>query len=595
MTLTYQPTQSSVEATLLSSLSIDTPWALIEHFNNLIRESGSEDEHKAATYIASQLGSFGIPHRVYEPDLFLSVPISGALHSGDEAFEARPLSFSISTPPEGIKAELVYLLSQTSEDSTALGGDVTFSHPDGGEIDVKDKFVMVEGYGFEGAFRDFEQMGAKGVIYINPGQDIHSGICTTIWGAPDLDNVHRQPKIVLVAVNNPTGERLKEQIASGKTEIKLITSLREGWFPCPVIVAEIKGQVEPDRFMLVHGHYDSWYEGIGDNAVGDATLLELARIFHLNRESLARSIRVAWWPGHSTGRYAGSTWFVDRFGLDLASNSIAQMDIDSPGCRDATEFYGISWMKEAEDFCTQVIKDTTGKPAFGRRPLQAGDYSFNNIGLTGFYLLLSSMPEELLREKGYYPVGGCGGNIGWHTIHDTFELADKDNLMRDLRVYTATIQRVVNNTFYPFDFRNLASEFSETLTTYADAAGDDADFTPCFHALDQLTTDLDTLYQKLDSLNNHSITDIEVQAVNDVLLKLARILIPINYTRQGKFRTEPAVAIPPLPDVAPALNMNAVSGHERHVLRTHLQRGINRVAWAFIEASQLTQGVTNKP
>ncbi|MFN8540799.1 MAG: M28 family peptidase [Thermomicrobiales bacterium] len=29
--------------------------------------------------------------------------------------------------------------------------------------------------------------------------------------------------------------------------------------------------------LLVHGHLDSWGEGIGDNAVGDATLLELAR------------------------------------------------------------------------------------------------------------------------------------------------------------------------------------------------------------------------------------------------------------------------------------------------------------------------------
>ena len=36
---------------------------------------------------------------------------------------------------------------------------------------------------------------------------------------------------------------------------------------------------------------------------------------------------------------------------------------------------------------------------------------------------------------GYYPVGGCGANIAWHTENDTLEIADKDNLMRDLRVY----------------------------------------------------------------------------------------------------------------------------------------------------------------
>ncbi len=57
--------------------------------------------------------------------------------------------------------------------------------------------------------------------------------------------------------------------------------------------------------MLVHGHLDSWGEGIGDNATGDATLLELARALHENRQNLARSVRIAWWSGHSHGRYAG--------------------------------------------------------------------------------------------------------------------------------------------------------------------------------------------------------------------------------------------------------------------------------------------------
>src|SRR5262249_49640404 len=155
-------------------------------------------------------------------------------------------------------------------------------------------------------------------------------------------------------------------------------------------------------------------------------------------------------------------------------------------CRWATEYYDISWMKEAEDFCVQVIKDATGKKASGRRPQQAGDYSFNNIGVTGFFMLLSSMPEELIKEKGFYPVGGCGGNIGWHTIHDSFELADRDNLMRDLRVYTVAIQRVVNNLIHPFDFRKLAEEFQATLTGYADQAGKEVDFTPCFKALARL-------------------------------------------------------------------------------------------------------------
>ena len=40
------------------------------------------------------------------------------------------------------------------------------------------------------------------------------------------------------------------------------------------------------------------------------------------------------------------------------------------------------------------------------------------------------MPTALREEKGYYAVGGCGGNIAWHTENDTLEIADKDNLLR---------------------------------------------------------------------------------------------------------------------------------------------------------------------
>ncbi|PYT13023.1 MAG: peptidase M28, partial [Acidobacteria bacterium] len=143
-------------------------------------------------------------------------------------------------------------------------------------------------------------------------------------------------------------------------------------------------------------------------ATGDAALLELARVFTRNRGKLRRSLRVCWWPGHSHGRYAGSTWFADEFAMDLRRNCIAQLNIDSPGCRDATEYMeDVMWMQEADGFCKGVIRSVTGKYSRGKRPLRAGDYSFNQIGLTGFFMLLSNIPPAVRKQKGYnYIVGG---------------------------------------------------------------------------------------------------------------------------------------------------------------------------------------------
>ena len=53
----YAPARRDVEEALLGALSPEAPWSLIEHFanENLIRESGSEDERTAAQYISNQL------------------------------------------------------------------------------------------------------------------------------------------------------------------------------------------------------------------------------------------------------------------------------------------------------------------------------------------------------------------------------------------------------------------------------------------------------------------------------------------------------------------------------------------------------------
>ncbi len=580
----YQPTKASFEETLLQELSIAAPWALIERFTTLVRESGSEDERIAAQYISDRLSEFGVPHQVYTPELFLSVPISASLEVGGQTLRAKAPSCSASTGPEGVSGEVVYL---TRKASTGVGDFFDFSADEA--LDLHGKIVLVDGMSVPKAVWELKQRGAIGQIYINPGVDIHWGTCTTIWGAPDLDSDPRQPNTPVVNINRPDGDALIKQVQAGKVEATIRTEMKEGWFPCPVVVAEIEGQVEPERFLLVHGHLDSWDVGIGDNAVGDATLLELARVFHKHRDQLARSLKIAWWTGHSTGRYGASTWYADTFGLELARNCIAQVDIDSPGCRWATEYYDISWMTEAEDFCIQAIRDVTGKEAAGERPHQAGDYSFNNIGLSSFFMLLSTMPEKLREEKGYYPVGGCGANIAWHTENDTLEIADRDNLMRDLRVYVATIQRVLNNPIHPFDFRKLGAEFRETLDRYAAGADNSVDFSMAYQALDTLQGALANLYERIPSLQGKPINDPAVRAVNEAILKLGRILIPINYTRHGRFRNEPATPVPPLPDIAPAQELAEAEGHRKHVIQTHVRRGLNRVTWAFEQGAEVAQ------
>ncbi len=585
----YETKNAGLEDALLESLSPDEPWSLVERFTTLVRESSSEDERTAFNYVSERLSALGVPHEMHMPEQFLSVPIKASLEAGGTTYRAKTPGFSISTPAGGASGEAVII------EGFAAGRSVDFfDFSPTTEVDVEGKIVVVDGFGGPPPVWYFQNKGAKGAIFINPGVDIHWGICTTIWGAPDLDNYHRQPTIPVLSINRPDGDALLAQLEAGLTEVTLHTELKEGWFECPCLVAEIKGSVEPERFVLAHGHMDSWDIGIGDNAVGDATLLELARIFHNRRDSMARSLRVAWWSGHSTGRYGASTWYADAFGLDLARNCVAQMNIDSPGCRWATEYRGVTVMAEVEDFAAKSVLDSTGKGFTGERPHQAGDYSFNNIGISSLFMLLSSMPQAKIDELGFYGVGGCGANIAWHTENDRLEIADKDNLMRDLRVYATSLQRLLNNPLHPYDFRALTAEFKDTLDRYSAAAGDEADFGPAYAALADLDSALSDLHDRAADLAEGQVGDAGARAYNDALLALARELVPINFTRQGRFRNEPAVRVPELPDLAPALDIAAADGHMRRVTRTHLLRGVNRVAWSFETSANIVRAALEK-
>src|SRR5262245_60804352 len=107
----YQATQTALESKLLDELSPAVPWALIEQFTKLVRESGSEAEREGAQAIADKLKELGIPHQVYNPDLFLSVPVKSSVLVNGKTIRAKSPAFSTTTGPQGLTGNLVAIPS----------------------------------------------------------------------------------------------------------------------------------------------------------------------------------------------------------------------------------------------------------------------------------------------------------------------------------------------------------------------------------------------------------------------------------------------------------------------------------------------------
>ncbi len=564
---------------LINDVSLDVPWALVETFATLPRWK-PEDVNASADLIVAALEKSGVPVTVHEAEIYLSVPFDARVKAEGRTIRAKPPAYAVDCR-DGVTAPLIHVPASYSRSIGTLfakNQDPELSSEDR----IRGKIVISEGFAFPQKIREFEEKGAVGVIAMNPGVDIHWGICTSIWGTPDLDDLPRKPGIPVVAVNNPDGKALID-LASRGASVTIETEMQEGWFKQKLPVVEIKGTVEPDKFVLLHGHYDSWDVGVGDNATGDATMLEIARVLWKHRDSLRRSVRIAWWPGHSTGRYAGSTWYADRFAIDLDENCVAQVNCDSPGCRWATEFQDVSWMSETERYVQGIIKNVCGLESHGERPHRAGDYSFNNIGISSFFMLSSTMPDDLRAAKGYYAVGGCGGNIAWHTENDTLEIADKEILLRDIKVYLASILGVANAEVLPFDWRATVEEFTSTLANYATQAGGAFDFSEAQSALDAFKQTLEGFYAKASS------GGIEPSKANAVIMGLARILVPINFTVAPRFRHDPATPVQPLPTLAVANDIAAMGPSVQGFARVQLTRGANRFIAALREAERLVR------
>jgi N-acetylated-alpha-linked acidic dipeptidase len=220
------------------------------------------------------------------------------------------------------------------------------------------------------------------------------------------------------------------------------------------------------------------------------------------------------------------------------------------------------------------------------RPLRAGDYSFNQIGPTGLYMLLSNVPVEERNRRGYYAVGGCGGNIAWHTPDDLMPVADLEILRRDLAVYLTTIVRILNAPLHPFDYAATAEEIRGAIAEHQAAAGPDADFAPLLEELESLAGELRAWRAEAESRVGEATKDThERKRLNETLRQIARLLVPLNYARGERFDHDPALKFGPVPRLEAAATLASAPATYKPFIKVGLVREVNKVR-AIVRAAR---------
>ena len=492
-------------------------------------------------------------------------------------------AFSRSTPEEGIEAELVYVPVSPSSLFTGLG-DLVEEYRRAG---VEGKATLMFGVASPAVVWAAQEAGAVAQVHICGGEALHEMIVTTVWGTPTPESAERIPEITAVSVRRSDGERLVEMAKEGPVEIRLRARSDTRWRKITFTVAEIEGRGRPEKFMLVHGHMDSWYLGTTDNCTGNAALLELARVLHENRGDLRRSVRIAWWSGHSTGRYSASTWYADNLFHDLDRNCFLSMNIDSPGVMGATELGGGGLMG-AMDFVNQAARDATGVDEIEKQAyyMRAGDQSFYGIGVPS--VAVRAYIPEGSPHRGQW-IGGSGGAWWWHSPHDTLDKGDRDHLLRDMRMEALITYRSVNALVLPFDFADVADMYGETVAEIGERASGAFDLSPTLERIGELKSRSERMNEAIAGLD-----DSRAPEVNDILSRVSKILTSTYYTHAGPFDQDPAYGIPRLPALQDAARLAGLDpeGDEAGFLRTRLTREANRVNRALDAAAELISRAT---
>ncbi len=573
--------------TILEELSIERVYEHIVRLTEIApqRLSGTEEEKNIAHYIKECFDSYGIDMTIRELDAYVSFPGESELIELEperKIIQSQTLAQVKSTPPEGIEGDLVYV---------GFGGTEAYEG-----LDVQGKITLAElSYSppRPEKVRLTTEHGAIAQIQMNWGLQEHDslpmGTVKAVWGNPTPGTFSKMPQIPVVGIKRKDGEWLVEKMKSHKVRVRLKAHAENRWGKILKPIARIQGQEEPEKFVIVGGHYDAWGGGITCNATGNASILELARVFSKHREFLKRSLLFAFWPGHETGIMEGSSWFVDAFWDELHENGILYLNIDSPGLKDAVKFIATT-SPEAYRFHAEMVKEVLNYDTVEKRRLaRTGDQSFFGIGIPSIYGRHHHSEADI--EKWH------GATLGWwyHSQKDTIDKMDKELLQESLKMHASYAYELATRPRLPFEFVSVAEVFLDRLHTLK-TCGVEFDLDPLIDAAKQLKHKAGELDQKGSQLEEaaQGVSE-DLGRFNATLMRLSRILTSVLGTVTGRWSQDTyglTALRMPLPGLFPLEHMAKlrVEDDEYKLLWTQVLRERNRCMGALKEAVETIDG-----
>ncbi|WP_105402540.1 M28 family peptidase [Neorhizobium sp. T7_12] len=509
----------------------------IREFGKRVKLSGTAEELESFKYLERQIASYGYRTKLLLHDAYISLPGSAAVEIGGNAVRCITHSMSVSTPGEGISAEVIYVAEGAEAD---LEG-----------IDVEGHIILVDGIATEDVAALASARGAIGQIHVSPNEHLYEMCVSPVWGSPSQHTRKQLPRTAICTIAHDDGARLRQACRARKAPVaRLTTEVDTGWRKTPILVAELFPENRPDApFILFSGHHDTWHYGVMDNGGANATMLEAARLLAERRENWQRGLRICFWSGHSHGRYSGSAWYADEYWDELEQRCVAHVNVDSTGGAGADILTNSTVIDELKAVAARAVETVTGQVHRGRRHGRAADQSFWGVGIPSMFGSLSHQPPgpvKMLTALGWW----------WHTPHDTEEHIDPANLQRDTEIVLRVLGELLDARVLPLDYTAYAASLKDELSSLNGKLAGRLD-------IDKLISVADELHRRADAINEAARKGTaNADAINDRLRQASRLLVPLNYTYGDRFHHDNALPHPAWPSLSGLRELAALpEGH----------------------------------
>jgi hypothetical protein len=318
-------------------------------------------------------------------------------------------------------------------------------------------------------------------------------------------------------------------------------------------------------------------------------MVEVARVLAAHRDRLRRGLRVAFWSGHSHGRYSGSAWYADNHWRELRERCVAHVNIDSVGGRGATVLSEGIAMASTRGLGAEAIRAVAGEGFEGGPVGRAGDQSFVSLGIPSLWMSLSEQPPSSdPMAAAFASVVGSprSGGLGWwwHTVEDTMDKLDPDLMLRDARIYVHALGHLLWEPLLPLAVAAQATEVLAAAEVLARAASGYLDLGPVVRAAREASEAAAALEAWRAKQGDSEVPGDRAVVFDRGVTGLLGGLVGTLYSRSGPFGQDPTAAVPPLPllDAVRRLAALPPDDDQARALTVDLVRARNRVEDALV-------------